>query len=109
MMDRLLTTQEAADRLSITPRLLLEHVKSGQIRYVLTGRGTKRPRRRFAEADLAEFIANRTRRDVPPVPKGGSCPSTSRRDDGATSMISSSVVVGFTARRAQRLAERQRP
>ena len=55
--DALRTTQEAAARLGCTTRTLARHVASGELPYLTIGRGTKRARRRFTDADLNEFIA----------------------------------------------------
>lgn len=92
---RLLTPKEAAARLAITVDHLAGLVADGEIAYIFVGRGEKRPRRRFAEEDLDAFIERRRRREVSPpsIPK-------SRRTN--------SMVVGFSALRNARLAERQK-
>ena len=54
-----LTSAEAAARLGITIEQLSAFVHDGELRYVNVGRGTKRPRYRFTEADINEFIDNR--------------------------------------------------
>jgi len=95
--DGLKTVAQAAAKLGCSIKTLNGHVASGALKYVAIGHGTKRPRRRFTDADLNEFIANQTRKDVP-------CPST--RTETAARRISTSTskceVIGFTARRNAR-------
>jgi excisionase family DNA binding protein len=62
----LLTTREAAQRLRCSSKTLLRQVAAGQVRYVLTGTGMRRPRRMFTPADLDDFVAARTRKNVEP-------------------------------------------
>ena len=94
----LLTPKEAAARLAITVDQLHQLVSDGEIAYIAVGRGQKRPRRRFTDADLEAFIERRRRRDVflPPSPK-------TRR---ITTSTSGSEVVGFAALRAARLEKK---
>jgi len=97
--DGLRTKPEAAAKLGCSIKTLNGHVASGALRYVVIGHGTKRPRIRFTDADLDEFIANQTRKDV-------ACPPTSpktvaRRISTTTSKCE---VIGFTARRNARRA-----
>ena len=94
------TPAEAAARLQISAKQLRAFVRSGELRYVNVGRGSKKPRIRFTDADLTEFIAARTRRNNPP------CPSTARKTRRTTFMTSSSEVIGFQARRNARAAEK---
>ena len=61
----LLTPKEAAARLAITLEQLTALVFDGEIAYIAIGRGQKRPRRRFTEADIEEFIERRRRREMP--------------------------------------------
>jgi len=97
--DGLLTPVEAARKLRCSVKTLFGHMASGALRYVVIGHGTKRPRRMFADADLDQFIANQTRKDVP-------CPST--RTETVARRISTTTskceVIGFTARRNARRA-----
>ena len=94
--DGLRTPDEAARKLRCSVKTLLGHVASGALRYVNLGHGTKRPRYRFTDADLDDFIANQTRKDVP-------CPSTRTRT--AARRISTSTskceVIGFTGLRSR--------
>jgi hypothetical protein len=92
------TPAEAARKLRFSLKTLAGHVRSGALRYVQIGHGRKRRRMMFTDADIDEFIANQTRKDVP-------CPST--RTETVVRRISTSTskceVIGFTARRnAQR-------
>jgi hypothetical protein len=48
--------------LKVTPEQVTRHVRDGELAYVNVGRGGKRPRMRFTEADLTEFIERRKRR-----------------------------------------------
>jgi hypothetical protein len=91
--DGLRTAHEAAERIGCSAKTLRDHVRSGALRYVLIGHGTRRLRKMFADSDINDFIANQTRKDSP-----ASWPSskTSARRSGATT--SKSEVVAFTAR-----------
>ena len=93
----LVTPREAARRLRCSIKTLNGHVASGALKYVAIGHGKRRIRRMFADSDLNDFIANKTRKDVP-------CPST--RIETAARRISTSTskceVIGFTARRNAR-------
>jgi Helix-turn-helix domain len=95
--DGLKTAVQAAAKLGCSVKTLNGHIASGALRYVDVGHGKKRRRIRFTDADLNEFIANQTRKDVP-------CPST--RTETAARRISTSTskceVIGFTARRDAR-------
>src|SRR5215471_5768847 len=95
--DGLRTPAEAARKLRCSIKTLNAHVAAGDLRYVSIGKGRKRVRRMFTDADLDDFIANQTRKDVP-------CPST--RTETAARRISTSTskceVIGFTARRNAR-------
>jgi Helix-turn-helix domain len=99
----LLTRVEAADLLKISPEQLADHVRDGELSYINVGRGLKRPRMRFTEADLAEFIERRRKR------RGVACPSTSPRNRLSTASTSSSKVIGFMAQRAARHDAKRKP
>lgn len=93
---RLLTPKEAAARLSITVEQLAALVRDGEIAYVGVGRGAKRPRRRFTEVDLDEFIQRRRRREV------------GRSSHSVTEAISrGESISSFSALREARLAQKQ--
>src|SRR5215831_3272705 len=95
--DGLRTPAEAAAKLACSIKTLNGHVASGALRYVIIGHGTKRPRRMFADADLAEFINNQSRKDSP-------CPSIAPGARHTGTSTSSGEVIGFTARRNARRA-----
>jgi helix-turn-helix protein len=91
----LLTRAQAAAKLNCSLRTLDGHVASGTLRYVVIGHGKKRARRMFTDADLNEFIANRTRKDVP-------CPSIASGARRSGSSISGFEVIAFTGLRNAR-------
>ena len=93
--DGLLTSTEAARKLGISIKTLDEHVAAGELRYIIIGQGKKRPRRRFADADVNEFITNQTRKESP-------CPSDATRARRSGNTISRSNVVGFSALQKRR-------
>jgi excisionase family DNA binding protein len=101
--DGLRTPAEAARKLRCSVKTLRGHVASGALRYIQIGHGTRRPRRRFTDADLDEFVANQTRKDSP-------CPST--RTETVARRISTSTSkcedIGFMARRNARRAAKPR-
>jgi hypothetical protein len=93
------TADEAAAKLRCSIKTLRGHVRSGALRYVVTGHGIKRPHKMFTDADIDEFIANQTRKEAP-----ASCPSLrtpARRSSGTTSR---SEVIAFSARPNARTA-----
>src|ERR1700731_84105 len=100
-MAQLLDGKEAAKWLKITEDQLAALVHDGEISYINTGRGKKRPRRKYTEEDLKEFIARRRRREV--------CLSGSPKIHRSTDTISGSAVIGFTALRNAQLAKKPRP
>ena len=65
-----MTPAEAAAHLRISVKTLRGHVRDGSIRYIMTGRGAKRPGKAFAMADLTEFEERRRRRDAPVTERG---------------------------------------
>jgi hypothetical protein len=99
--DGLLDAIEAAARLSITTEQVLALVKSGALRGVNIGEGKKRPRYRFAESDLADFISARS------ALEHHKCPSISKKVRPSTRSTSSSKVVGFLDRLAERRSEKR--
>ncbi|MGJ4924807.1 helix-turn-helix domain-containing protein [Bradyrhizobium sp. HKCCYLRH2015] len=93
--------REAAKRLGASVDHVRALVDDGRLRYVNIGRGRKRPRYRFTEADLNEFIeASRAREEAP-------CPSSRSRKVRTTNSTLCSVAIGFTAQRNARLAKKQ--
>ncbi|MEH2705116.1 helix-turn-helix domain-containing protein [Bradyrhizobium elkanii] len=101
MSHTLLTPKETAIRLGITEEQLGAFAQDGEIAYINVGRGKKRPRRRYAEEDIQEFKERRRRREI-------SCPSIATNVRHTTNSISSTAVIGFTARRNARLEETRR-
>jgi hypothetical protein len=94
-----LTLKETANRIGITPEQTMEFVTDGKLKWINVGRGKIRPRYRFAEADIDDFIEQRTTREEPK-----SCLFTDRKSPRRTiGSTSSSTVVGFTARRSAHL------
>src|SRR5262245_27418275 len=93
----LLTPKETARRLRITEEQLAALTADGEISYINVGRGKKRPRRRYTEQDIQEFLERRRRREV--------CLSTATSVPRTTSSISRSTVIGFMAQRNARRAK----
>jgi hypothetical protein len=94
----LLNSNETARRLRITEEQLGALVHDGEISYINVGRGKKRPRRRFTEEDIAEFLERRRRREA--------CQSISLKSRRTGTTTSGTVVIGFTAQRAARHARK---
>ena len=96
------TAAQAAAKLGCSIKTLKGHVAAGALKYVILGHGTKRPRRYFTDADLAEFIQAQTRKDEP-------CPSdvTHARRSGNT--ISRSTIVAFSARPRKPTSAKPKP
>ena len=67
--ERLLTPKEAASRLSITIDQLCALVHDGEIAYIIVGRSSIRPRRRYTEADLQDFIERSRHREARQSPR----------------------------------------
>jgi hypothetical protein len=99
--DGLRTLGEAAAKVGCSEKTLKGFIDSGALRYVNIGHGTKRPRRRFTDSDIAEFIANQTEKDSP-------CPSIETRARRTGISISNGEVIGFTARRSARAAAKRK-
>src|SRR5262245_46179825 len=55
--DGLKTAAQAAAKLNCSSKTLKAHIDHGDLKYVAIGRGSKRPRRYFTDADLDRFIA----------------------------------------------------
>jgi|SRR6516165_11718572 len=92
---RLLTPKEVMALLRCSRKTLNAYVRSGALRYIQTGTGTKRPRRMFIVADVDEFIEVRRRKDVP-------CPSTVPKARRTITSTSNGEVIAFTARPSAR-------
>ncbi|TPQ33622.1 hypothetical protein C2U70_18975 [Bradyrhizobium guangdongense] len=98
----LLDIKETARRLNTSPEHVRGLVEDGRLRFVNIGRGAKRPRYRFTDIDVADFIESNRRLEEAP------CQFSRSRGVRTTNSISSSVGVGFTAQRNARVAKRQK-
>ncbi|WP_082025600.1 helix-turn-helix domain-containing protein [Methyloceanibacter caenitepidi] len=98
---RLLTPSEAAARLNVSRKTLDAHVKAGELLFINVGRGSNKPRRRFTESDLADFIEARREREIP-------CRSTDRKARRSTTTTSKCEVVAFTALQGARADGKQK-
>lgn len=96
------TPKEACAILNITPKILAAHVRSGELPFVNVGIGKQKPRRRFTQAALNDFIARRTMREAP------ACHYSNSKTRRSTTTIFGSTNSGFMALRAARNAERQK-
>ncbi|MBN3537801.1 helix-turn-helix domain-containing protein [Sphingomonas pseudosanguinis] len=95
-MTELLTPEQAAHRLSVCTKTLRRLRQDGHIRYVaITDRKI-----RYRPEDCDDYVASRAR-------KAPECPSTKRVNRRTSTTTSSSKVVDFTARRAQRPSGRR--
>jgi hypothetical protein len=97
--DGLLSADEAAQHLNITPDQVKGFAQDGDLHYIDVSRGKKRPRMRFTIEDLNEFIERRKRRDT-------ACLSTGKATHRSTTSTSGAAVTGFTALRAAHLARK---
>jgi hypothetical protein len=88
----LLTAAQAAVKLNCSVKTLNGHVKACELKYVIIGRGTKRPRKMFTDADLDQFIANQTREALP-------CPSPASRARHTGISTSKCEVIDFAGPR----------
>jgi hypothetical protein len=93
----LLTLKQAAARLCITSEQTMEFVADGKLKWINVGRGKVRPRYRFAETDLGEFIEQRTTREAPK-----SCLFSKSRARKTTVTMAGSKVIGLEELRRQR-------
>ena len=94
-----LPLRDTARLLGIDQKTLRAHVKAGNIRFVVIGLGMTKLRREFTLSDILEFLERMRRRE---------CRSTNAPTRPTTTMISSADILGFTARRAKLIAERQK-
>jgi hypothetical protein len=101
LMATLLTLKETAARLKSTTDQVMGLVSDGKLKYINVGRGGIKPRYRFTETDIEDFVDQQRVREEP------SCRFSNRKSQrriiGSTS---SSTVVGFTARRDAQLAKK---
>ena len=94
-MNPLLNPDEAARWLGVSTKTMKGYVDDGDLRYINLGRGKKKRRMMFTEADLQEFVERRAQRETP-------CQSIVRKAPRSTTSTSNSGVVAFTALRERR-------
>jgi hypothetical protein len=87
----LLTPKQAAAKLSMSVKTLMEHVRTGRLRYIDIGSGGVRKRHRFTTYNLQTFIENQKVREVP------KCLSTSAPTSKHTASTFKSGVTDFQA------------
>ena len=87
----LFTKAEAAAKLNMSVKALMEHIRTGRLRFINIGSGTQRKRHRFTSYNLMTFIENQKIREVP------QCPSTSASKAKPTALTSNSKAVDFLA------------
>lgn len=96
---RLMTVKETAAMLAVSVSTLRELVRVGEIAFIQKGRGSERQHMSFHPQDIEDYIKrSRTRL----------CLSTSPKTARTTPMTSSLEASGFMARRAARIAEKQK-
>jgi excisionase family DNA binding protein len=95
---KLFDLKEAAKKLYISEEQARGLVQDGELQFINVGRGKKRPRMRFTEADLDDLIERRRRKSEP-------CLFTNRKSHRFTSTTSKPAVIGFTARRNAQLGK----
>lgn len=62
MSPRLFDLKQVAERLCVSEEQARGLVQDGELPFINLGRGKKRPRMRFTEADLHDFIERRRRK-----------------------------------------------
>ena len=95
MTDLLLTPQQAARRLCICQRTLLEHVKAQELDAIHVGRGRLRRRLRFDPADLDAFNERRKAEARQLIGGQGPCQSTSTKNRRSTTLTSNTSFYHF--------------
>jgi len=95
----LLPLAELAVLLGIDRKTLREHVKAGNIRYIAIGSGVERVRKVFAPADVAEFLALRSRLE---------CPSSKPKNLHTINTASTFQAFDFTALREKQTSAAQK-
>jgi excisionase family DNA binding protein len=101
MANQLYTTKQAAAELQVSIRQVRGLVHDGELRYINVSRGKKKPRMRFADEDIAEFKERRRRRET--------CLSGAIKSRPSTNTRLPSEIIGFAARRKQRIAAKRKP
>ena len=97
---QLFDLKQAAKKLDISEEQARGLVQDGELQFINVGRGKKRPRMRFTEADIDDLIERRRRKSNP------LCLSTNRKSHRFTSTTSKPEVIGFTALRNARLEKK---
>ena len=87
----LFTKAEAAAKLNMSVKALMEHIRAGRLRFINIGSGKTRKRHRFTSYNLMTFIENQKVRETP------ACQSTKALDPHFTDTTSKSSTVAFTA------------
>lgn len=88
--------------LGVSDKVLREHARIGNIPCVIIGLGSVRPRRVFRLSDCLEFLERQSQGHR-------QCRSTSApRARSSTTSTSSGAVIGFLARRAALISDRQK-
>jgi excisionase family DNA binding protein len=90
--------KQAARKLGISEDQTRGLIEDGELQFIDLGRGKKRPRMRFTEADLDDLIERRRRKNTP-------CLSTRRKSHHITSTKSKPEAIGFMARRNAQLGK----
>src|ERR1700722_14983206 len=95
-MSTLLTLQEAAARLNISPKHTRGLINDGKLKWINVGRGDTKPRIRVSPDDIDEFeqINKRTETSSP-------CPFTKTKNRRSTRMTSGSKIVDIKTLRTQ--------
>ena len=92
---RLISELEACAALGVCRKTLLAHVRAGEIRYVLTGKRT----RKYRSRDLNDFIERQSRQ----------CLSTNDLIPDTGNSTSLSTVIGFEEARKRRREPKRTP
>ena len=99
----LYTPAETAQRRGMSLALLMEHVRAATIRYVDTGAGKLRKRRRYTPYMIAQFLLKQKTKEVP------ACPSTKTPDLHFTPTISKPGAVDFAALQKLKAGKKPKP
>lgn len=95
-MTTLLTLKEAAARLTSTTDQVMGLVADGELKFINVGRGKLKPRYRFDEADIDDFIHQQRTRQEP------SCRFSKSKVRKITVTTVGSKVIGLEELRRQR-------
>lgn len=98
----LFTPKEAAAKLNMSLKNLMEHVRTGRLRFINIGAGKVRKRYRFTSYNLETFLENQKERMVP------ECQSTNTPGLPTTKSNFKSTVIPFGALPKPATRKRQR-